>query len=253
MALFVATIVGLMLGSLLSVLIGRWPHFTGVVTGRSHCPHCMHELAWYDLVPLFSWLMLRGRCRYCNAPISAFYPVLELSMGAVLGVYAYTHGIPSAWSAIDLVILFALVSLFFFDLKHQMLPDVIVLPLGVVALLRLWLIPGHDPLNSVVMCMALVALFGGLYAVSRGRWLGFGDVKLAFVIGVLFGFPEAVGVTLVAIWAGALVGLGMMVVRRASMTTALPFGSFWTAAAVGTMLWAVPAHMVSELFFPILR
>jgi leader peptidase (prepilin peptidase)/N-methyltransferase len=178
--------------------------------------------------------------------------MLELTMAAALGVYAYRFGLPTAWHALDFVVLFALVSLFFFDLKHQMLPDAIVLPLGVVGVVQLWMVPGHDPLSSVYAALGLMVVFGGLYAFSRGRWLGFGDVKLAFGMGLLFGYPDAVGVTLIAVWAGALVGLGMMAVRRASLSTALPFGSFWTAAAVVTMLWPVPARLVSAVFFPVL-
>jgi leader peptidase (prepilin peptidase)/N-methyltransferase len=160
---------------------------------------------------------------------------------------------PTPWHALDFVVLFALVSLFFFDLKHQVLPDIIVLPLGVLAVLRLWLLPGHPPLSGMLMGLGVAALFGALYAVSRGRWLGFGDVKLALVIGLLFGYPDAVGVTLIAVWAGALLGLSLMAAKRASMTTALPFGSFWAATAVITMIWSAPAHAIGRLFFPLLR
>lgn len=253
MGTVIAVIVGLMLGSFLSVLLGRWPHFTGAMTGRSHCPNCMHELAWYDLVPLFSWLMLRGRCRYCRAPIPVFYPALELVMAAALGLYAYSYGMPTPWHFLEYAILFGLVSLFFFDLKHQMLPDVIVLPLGVLGIVRLWLVPRGEPLDAVVTGLALALVFGGLYVVSRGRWLGFGDVKLALVVGILFGGRAAVVVTLLAVWAGALFGLALMGLRRATMTTPIPFGSFWTAVAVFTMLWPDAARVVGGLFFPLMK
>jgi leader peptidase (prepilin peptidase)/N-methyltransferase len=252
MAVFIAVIAGLMLGSFLSVLIGRWPHWRGAGTGRSHCPACMHDLAWYDLVPLVSWLMLRGKCRYCGAPVSAFYPTLELVMAAALGGYAYLFGLPSLWHLLDYAVLFGLVSLFFFDLKHQMLPDAIALPLGIAALARLWFIGSVGVSGALVSAAGLAALFGGLYAVSRGKWLGFGDVKLAPVMGLLFGHPVAVGVTLLAVWAGALTGLTLMGLQRASMRTALPFGSFWTAIALVTMLWDAPARAVGTLFFPLL-
>lgn len=253
MAILVAVVVGLILGSFLSVLIGRWPHFRGAWMGRSHCPACSHVLAWHDLLPVVSWLMLRGRCRYCGTPISALYPVLEVTMAGALGLYAYFYGLPTMWYALDIIVLFGLVSLFFFDLKHQMLPDIIVLPLSIVAVLRLWVVPGHDPLTSVLTGIGIAAMFGALYAYSRGRWLGFGDVKLAVVIGLLFGYPVAVGVTLIAVWAGALVGVALMATRRATMQTALPFGSFWTAAAVVTVLWPAPVLFLSSLFIPVLR
>lgn len=223
-------IAGLILGSFLSVLLGRWPSWRGVVVGRSRCPSCMRELAWYDLVPLVSWLWLRGKCRSCAARISALYPVLELTMAGVLGAYAYHVGISSVWSVVDLAILFTLVSLFFFDLHHRVLPDALMVPLAALALLRL----GHsgDVLNALMSGIVLCAVFGALFLVSHGRWLGLGDVKLAFVIGLLFGFPAAWWVTLAAIWAGALIGVILIFMRRATMQTALPLGSFWTAAAI---------------------
>ncbi len=248
-----AVLAGLILGSFLSVLLGRWPQWRGAATGRSRCTNCMHELAWYDLIPLVSWLLLRGKCRYCGAPISALYPALELTMAAVLGIYASRSGIPSAWIAIDYVILFGLVVLFFFDLKHQILPDAVILPLGIIVLLRLVSMRPDLLVNALATGAMVSGLFGLLYAISRGRWLGFGDVKLGFVIGLLFGYPGAVGVTIVAIWAGALVGLGLIALRRATMQTAVPFGSFWVGVAIVAMLWPGPIAFVSGLLTPVLK
>jgi len=250
MGVVIAAVIGLMLGSFLSVLLDRWPHWRGAGAGRSHCPRCGHVLAWYDLIPLLSWLSLRGACRYCRAPISALYPALELVMATTLGFYAFFYGVPAGWHLLDVAVLFALVSLFFFDLKHQMLPDAVVFPLGAVVLVRLWVLQPELFVSGLATGGGLAAVFGLLYAFSRGRWLGFGDVKLAFVLGALFGFPLAVGVTLIAVWAGALFGLLLMATGRATMQSALPFGSFWTAAAVVTLLWPAPALMLSSVFIP---
>lgn len=248
-----AAIAGLLLGSFLSVLISRWPRWRGAGAGRSRCPHCMHVLAWYDLVPLVSWLFLRGACRYCKTPISAWYPILELTMAGVLGAYAFLYGIRTGWYAFDYLILFALVALFFFDFKHHMLPDAITFPLGLLVLIRMFSLRPDLLVNALATGALLCAVFGLLYAVSRGRWLGFGDVKLAFVIGLLFGYPGAVGVTLLAMWAGALVGVGLMAAHRATMKTALPFGSFWTAAAIAALLWPGPVFFLSGLIIPAFR
>jgi len=249
----ISVIVGLLLGSFLSVLLDRWPQWKGAGTGRSKCPHCGHTLAWFDLIPLISWLSVRGHCRYCHSAISALYPVLELTMAAVFGFYAFFSGVSNGWLVMDLAVLFALVALFFFDLRHQMLPDAIVVPLGVLSLARLYMVNPDMLVSSLVTGLCLAGVFGALYAVSRGRWLGFGDVKLAGIMGILFGYPAAIGVTLIAVWAGALLGLGLMALRRASMQTALPFGSFWTAVAVITMMWHVPARFLSALFIPSFR
>lgn len=247
-----AILVGLLLGSFLSVLLDRWPHWRGVATGRSQCPQCHHELAWFDLVPLVSWLVLRGKCRYCRVRIATLYPVLELTMAAVLGAYAFRYGIPSLWYATDYIVLFALVSLFFFDLKHRVLPNVILLPLLIIVGARLVTQRPDQLVNAFAAGAFLASFLGLLYMASRGRWLGLGDVKLAFIVGVLFGYPAAVGVTLIAIWSGALVGVGLILAKRANMQTALPFGSFWVASAIIALLIPGPIAFISGLFMPIL-
>ena len=248
-----AIFLGLLLGSFLSVLIERWPTWRGAGTGRSRCPQCAHELAWFDLIPLVSWIAVGGKCRYCQRPISKLYPILEISMATVLGLYAYLYGVPTGWFAIDYLILALLVALFFFDFRHQVLPDVIVGTLAGIVLLRLISLRADLLVNSIATGALLMSLLGLLYIISKGRWLGFGDVKLAFAIGVLFGYPMAVGVTLIAIWSGALVGIGMIARRRATMETALPFGSFWAAAAILAVLAPGPVAFLSGLFIPILK
>lgn len=251
MITLIAILAGLLLGSFLSVLLDRWPHWRGVVTGRSQCPQCHHALAWFDLVPLVSWLVLRGKCRYCHAPIAKLYPALELTVAGVLGVFAFKYGLPSPWYGIDYLVLFALVSLFFFDLKHRVLPDIILLPLLIIVGARLVTQRPDMLVNAFATGALLAGLLGLLYLVSRGRWLGLGDVKLAFVIGVLFGYPIAVGVTLIAIWSGALVGVVLILAKRANMQTALPFGSFWAAVAILAIILPGPFAFISGLFLPI--
>ena len=250
MATFIAVMAGLMLGSFLSVLLDRWEHKEGIVAGRSHCPQCLRTLAWYDLIPLVSWLSLRGSCRYCLARISVLYPVLELAMAAALGFYVWRTGAPTLWTLSELVVLFVLVSLFFFDLKWQLLPDVFTYGLSAIVLARLIGLRPDLLVNSVATALLLTAAFFLLYTLTRGRGIGFGDVKLAFAIGLLFGYPGAIGVTLAAIWAGALWGVGLMVSGRATMKTALPFGSFWTAAAIVTVIWPGPLYWLAGLVLP---
>lgn len=250
MVVVIAVIVGLILGSFLSVLLDRWPHLRGAGTGRSHCPHCKHVLAWYDLVPLVSWSALRGRCRYCGEPVSALYPVLELTMAGVLGLSAYISGFPSLWYATDYLILFALVSLFFFDFKYRVLPDFILVPLLIVVAARLFSERPDLLINGFATAAALSGLWGALYLISRGRWLGLGDVKLAFVLGLLFGYPGAVGVMMIAVWSGALAGIGLVLAHRAHGKTPIPFGSFWAAAAIITVIFPGPVFFLSGLITP---
>jgi prepilin signal peptidase PulO-like enzyme (type II secretory pathway) len=174
-------------------------------------------------------------------------------MGGLFGLYAFLYGVPTGWYAIEYVILFGLIALFFFDFQYQVLPDVILAPLFVVAIARLGYYRPDVLVSSLAMGVLLAASLGLLYIISRGRWLGLGDVKLAAVIGMLFGFPVAIGITLIAIWSGALVGLVMIARRQATMKTALPFGSFWTAAAILALMIPEPVAFLSGLFIPVVQ
>ncbi len=247
MILFI--VFGLILGSFLSVLLARLPRRwrgepTGIVAGRSECPHCKHVLGWYDLVPLASYAILGGKCRYCRAGISSMYPALEATMAGVFGFSAFHLG-----TALDLVVLFGLVALFFFDLRYQLLPDAITVPLVGVAAFRVF-VQHISVVNATLTALVLAGVLGALYLVSRGRWLGLGDVKLAVIIGLLFGAPTAVTVTILAIWAGALWGIALILLGRATRKTALPFGAFWAAVAIFTILWPAPIQAFQRLFIP---
>lgn len=250
MDIVVASAVGLILGSFLSVLLARWPKFDDVVAGRSRCPHCSHVLAWRDLVPLVSWLLLRGRCRYCRAPVSPLYPALELVMAGALGGYVAAQGLVWPWDLFILPAIVILVMLFFFDLEWQVLPDALTGLLTVLALGHLFIdrpFPWTTGLATGLFAAAAVLL---VYVFTKGRGVGLGDVKLAFPLGVLFGSPGTLGIVLTAVWAGALVGVGLLVTRRATMKTALPFGSFWTAASVAALIWPVVADWPFRLILP---
>lgn len=252
MPAIIAALFGLILGSFLSVLLERLPKDKpGIVGGHSECPHCHRILAWYDLIPLLSYVLLWRRCRYCRVPISFLYPLLELAMAITLGLYTYIFGLTDIWSVIDLIILFGLVALFFFDLRYQLLPDIITLPLIGLTLIKVIPQGLASWMNIVVTGAILMLVFGLTYKLSHGRWLGLGDVKLAMLMGLLFGYPVAISVTLVAIWAGALVGLGLIIAGRANMKTPLPFGSFWTFAAIIAILMPDTISRLGVLFLPV--
>lgn len=244
MEIVFAAVMGLLLGSFMNVLLDRWPHWQGVVRGRSQCPHCGRVLTWYELVPLVSWLWLRGRCRTCHAPISARYLIGELAVGAVFAAYAWQWGIGAPGTGVELAMLFGFTLLLFFDARFLVLPDVVLLPMVVVAL-----VARSDVLIiAISMALVLAGVFGALYAASRGRWLGLGDVKLAAVIGLWF-WLWAPSVTLIAIWGGALISVLLLVLGRVTRKTPMPFGAFWSAAALAMMLWPAPFARLNELIF----
>lgn len=242
-------ILGLSIGSFFNVVVSRLDRKEGMATDRSRCPHCNRVIAWYDLIPVLSFLLLRGRCRMCGKGIAWRYPVVEITT-ALCAILIWNH---YGFSDIPTLVYVSLVTgglilLFFFDLEYLILPDRILFPLIIITfafqatLTKGQLIPGL--INGCI----LGGLFAILYVVSRGRWVGFGDVKLIFFIGILFGYPIGFAVVVLSIWIAALGGLVLILLGRATAKTALPFGSFLTAVAIGGLLFQYELQLFLQQF-----
>lgn len=233
---FIAVLAGLILGSFTGVIVERLGVRGGIVAGRSECPNCRHILAWYDLIPVMSFILMRGRCRYCSDPVSWRYPLMELAMAAALGSYIYMNGWQGTLSVLESGIIAGLVMLFFFDMRHQLLPDELTVSVAALAAVRIGVFGMPAPVSAGIGALLLVLLFGTIHAGSKGRLMGFGDVGLGMVIGLILGWPATLFVLVFSVWIGALVGLMLIFMGRANMRTALPFGSFLTAVAVGALI-----------------
>jgi leader peptidase (prepilin peptidase)/N-methyltransferase len=224
---------GLIVGSFLNVLIYRVPRGLSVVRPGSACPQCHASIAPRDNIPVVSWLVLRGRCRSCQARISPRYPLVEIA-NAVLWLAITWWSLDTGHGALLpllLVLTSAGTALFVIDLEHHRLPDAIVLPLypvTVVGLVLAGVLDREWPLAASAIGVAIwLIVIGGLWLVSGGRGMGFGDVKLAPVLGATLGWTavSAAAVGLFAAFAaGALIGLLLMAARRAGRRTAIPFG-----------------------------
>jgi prepilin signal peptidase PulO-like enzyme (type II secretory pathway) len=210
-----------------------------LTTDRSRCLHCNNELAWYDLLPLASWLSTRGKCRYCHKSIGWFEPVIEIGTATLFVSFLYfwlnVQGIASIADMglllIWLTILVMMVIMFAYDAKWFLLPDVIMLPViglsAVIALVRIMSAP--DVLTEILMTVGSVAILGGLYLllwlVSRGGWVGFGDVKLGLALGLLLGSWQLAFLALfLANFFGLLVVLPGLVTRKIGRGSHIPFG-----------------------------
>ena len=232
-----AFVLGAVVGSFLNVVIYRVPRRMSIVTPRSACPACSTPIAWYDNLPLISWLVLRGRCRACAAPISFRYPMVEAAAGALgaLGVLLF---------GIDLVtvevVVFAWLSLALalIDLEHQILPDVMTYPAIVFGLVCSWFGGVTFFLDSIAGALIGAALPTAV--ILHYRWLrgidgmGWGDVKYLAAIVSVVGLHGCLMVLVAAAVLGALVGAVLIVMGRGSGKTALPFGTFLAAAVI---LW----------------
>jgi leader peptidase (prepilin peptidase)/N-methyltransferase len=225
-------LLGLLLGSFLNVCIYRLPRGMSIVRPGSACPACGHALTAADLVPVFSYLWLRGRCRYCGARISPRYPLVEVAT-AILAATAFSAA-PHPWAAAVFALLVVLVT--FIDLEHQLILNVTVIA-GLVAAFALS-VAGLSV--SLAWALAGAALAGGLMLVialvSRGG-MGGGDVKFACVIGAFLGPGYSLLGLFLGFLAGALVGLALMASGRKGRRDAIPFGPFLAAGAFAAAVW----------------
>ena len=226
---------GLAVGSFLNVVIYRVPRGLSIVRPGSACPGCSTPIAPRDNIPLLSWLLLRGRCRTCGARISPRYPLVEALNALLWLALAWWAMSADAVPLLPLLLVLgsAGAALTFIDLEHHRLPDAIVLPLYPVTVVGLVLdgvVSGQWPWTGALVGLAVwVGVIGGLWLLSGGRGMGFGDVKLAPVLGATLGWvaPAAALVGLFAAFAlGALVGVALLAARRAGRRSALPFGPF---------------------------
>jgi leader peptidase (prepilin peptidase)/N-methyltransferase len=238
-------LLGLIVGSFLNVCIYRLPRRQSINWPGSHCTSCDRPLAWYENIPVISWIMLRGRCRTCGARIAVMYPLVELITAALFVAGYLIYG----WTpllAVRLAFACAMVVLFAVDLRHHILPNVITVP-GIVVgfVLSLMLPPGWK--SSLI---GLVAGGGVLFAIAEAYYrlrdvegLGMGDVKMLSMIGAFLGWQLMLVTLVLASFAGSLIGIGVIAMGRGGMKAALPFGTFLavgalTAAVVGDDLVA---------------
>lgn len=241
-------VVGLAVGSFLNVVVWRVPQGLSIVRPRSACPGCGHPIRARDNIPVVSWLALRGRCRDCREPISARYPLVEAGTAALFGLTAWRFGY--AWDLLPFLWLAgAAVALALIDLDHTRLPDVIVLPTGMVGALAFAAIAvaGGEgaALGRAAIGAAACLAFYFVLLVVQPAGMGFGDVKLAGVLGLFLGWlgwgALVVG-TFAAFLLGGLFALGLLLVGRAGRKTKVPFGPWMllgagVGIAAGEGLW----------------
>jgi leader peptidase (prepilin peptidase)/N-methyltransferase len=237
-------ILGLLIGSFLNVVIWRVPRGESIVSPPSACPRCGHMIRPRDNVPVVSWIVLRGRCRDCREPISVRYPLVEAGTGVVFGLTAWWTG--ATWALPAYLYLAGIaVALALIDLDTKRLPNAIVLPSYPVAIALLALAswsPGGtsdwQPLvRALLGCAALFAVYFVLMVVYPSG-MGFGDVKLAGVVGLYLGWTgwDAVAVGWFAAFVlGGGYAIGLLATRRASRKSGIPFGP-WLLLGAGVGL-----------------
>ncbi|HEX7963288.1 MAG TPA: prepilin peptidase, partial [Candidatus Saccharimonadales bacterium] len=247
MIVLVLVVLGLTLGSFVNAFVWRLHERRNWVNERSECPHCHHVLEPRDLVPVISWLALRGKCRYCHKPIPDT-PITELVTPALFVLSYYFWPVPLHGVGLFQFVLWQLMTVLFvilaaYDLRWYILPDKVVFP--VVGLSVLWTLgtaigqhSWQPVLGGVSGVLIISGLFYLLFVLSKEKWIGFGDVKLGIALGLLAGGAvEACMVLFFASFIGVLVSAPLLLTGRASRKTQLPFGPLLLAATVVVRLF----------------
>lgn len=232
-----AGLFGAAMGSFFSVLAYRWPRQESIVHPRSRCTSCAHQLRWYENIPVVSWIALGRRCGSCREPISLRYPVLEVATGGLAAGSIVAFG--ATWRGLAvLVMVLALVPVVVIDLKHRLIPDIVVLPAAGLALTFSVL---ADPSRWWVPVAAAfgAAAFLEILAFVKPGGMGFGDTKLALLLGAVLG-SSVIPAFLIAFFAGSVIGVALMVRSGiGARKSAVPFGPFLAVGALSA-LWCGP-------------
>ena len=247
-----AAVLGLLVGSFLNVVILRLPGRMaaewrreardvleleaidealppGIVREPSHCPHCKHPLSAADNIPLFGWLLLGGRCRYCKARISIQYPLVELLSGVLSAIVVWKFGV--AWPALaGLVLTWTLIALSGIDFRTQLLPDQLTLPLlwlGLLLALRpLFVAPPAAILGAAIGYLSLWSVYWGFKLLTGKEGMGHGDFKLLAALGAWMGPMALLPIVLLSSLIGAIVGGSLIALKRHDSDMPMPFGPF---------------------------
>jgi leader peptidase (prepilin peptidase)/N-methyltransferase len=233
--IIVAFIIGLFVGSFLNVCIDRMPAGQSIINPPSHCSACNHPLRVPDLVPVFSYLYLRGRCRYCGATIPLRLPIVEVITGLLFAFLAWKFGL-GLQLGISLVYACLIIIIFVIDLENQLVLNKLVYPSAVLALVFSFFWPGLGILSALeggALGLAVLALIVIIYPAG----MGWGDVKLAALVGLMTGFPLVVVALLLSVITGGVVGAGLLAFKVKGRKDAIPFAPFLAASAMIVLLW----------------
>lgn len=255
--LFYLFILGLFLGSFFNVLSDRLPQEQSIL-GRSHCDFCKKNLTVLDLIPVYSFLSLKGRCRYCHKKLSYFYPLVEILTGCLFVIAWITTPIviPTAVNLlaariITIGLFSVLLTIFMADVKYHLIPDSLQFVFLVLALCyhlvqaASWLMLGSFIVSGILVMLPILIL----YLITRGRGMGFGDVKLAFVIGFLLGTIPGWIALYIGFIAGSVVGVALLITKKKKLKSQIAFGPFLIIGIVLSVFYQTEIIRVWQSFF----
>jgi leader peptidase (prepilin peptidase)/N-methyltransferase len=236
----VSIILGTLIGSFLNVCILRLPKEESIIIPGSHCPRCQHPIKFYDNIPVISYILLRGRCRYCQGSISLQYPLIE-GITALSSFLLFIKFGPSLSYIFYFLFVSALIVITVIDLYHQIIPDVISIPGIGVGLLGSLIVPDITFFNSLI---GVLVGGGSLFLIATlYQWLfkregmGGGDVKLLAMIGGFLGWKSVILTIVLSSFIGSVAGITIMILKGKDFKTAIPFGPFLSLGAVISLFY----------------
>jgi leader peptidase (prepilin peptidase)/N-methyltransferase len=262
--LIIFFILGLIIGSFLNVVVYRL-NLAESILGRSHCPHCQAKVRWYDNIPLLSFIMLGAKCRDCGKKISWQYPAMEFFTGvvfALVGNFFFFASEPASWieTIFYLGVFSALLVIFMYDLKYMEIPMIIVwITSGwtiIYFLFSDWMnFGGQVQIVELKIFSGLIAgiiaflFFFIIASVSKEKWMGFGDSYLAFLSGLIIGFPNIFLSLTLAFAIGAISGIILIILGRKKMQSQIPFAPFLVSAVIISVLIQKAFPIISYFWF----
>jgi prepilin signal peptidase PulO-like enzyme (type II secretory pathway) len=241
---FIGFLFGICIGSFLNVVIDRIPNGESIANGRSKCDFCRKTLRWYELIPVFSWIIQRGRCLRCKRSLSIQYPLIEFITG--IGFYLIITNLDL--SPLGFAAAFVIFSLLFaatvVDFKYELISDIFMFIIFLATFILYFDI--YRTFSSffpyLLSGLGASLFFFLFWAFSKGKAMGFGDVELAFVLGFLAGYPTIIYGLYIAFLTGALIGVILIVRRKKTFKSHVPFGPFLILGTLIAMLYSVQIH-----------
>lgn len=234
-------VIGLIIGSFLNVVIYRMDDLKSILYTRSRCPSCRKEIAWYDLVPFLSFILLGAKCRFCKEKISWQYPIVELSTGVVFALLFLMFGL--SWALLFYLIVFSLlVVIFVYDLKTQTIPEIFSWIALVLVAFFGWYFGGFSLVSAIAGGLIPAVFLGSLVIFSKEKWMGSGDIKIGAILGFLLGYPNALFGLFLAFILGSVVGLIYIYsqnhrIDKEGLRQSLPFAPFLIFSALFTLFY----------------
>ena len=257
MILLIFFILGLAIGSFLNVVVYRLRVAETLVSGRSHCPHCQTTIAWYDNIPVISFILLKFRCRNCQEKISWQYPIVEIMTAllfVLVGNYFFQETDLFSWitTGYYLAILSCLVVILVYDFLYMEIPGIVLWSAIFGAIVfTLFIDGGREMVNGMQVADFLTysgmlagtvafAFFFSMVAVSKEQWMGMGDAYLVILLGFIVGWPNILLALMLAFSLGALTGIALILAKKKKMGSQLPFAPFLVLGTIITLFWYAP-------------